>query len=337
AEYEFTLEPLSTTATVENGSVAVANPNVVPVTVNVTNETGDAVESLTVPAGENATTAELPPGNYTLTAETEDGMLVPVNDGESVEFTVEPRSTTATVENGSVAVANPNAVPVTVNVTNETGVIASVSVPAGENATTTELSPGDYTVTAATEDGVPVDVNGEQSATLTVEAPPVESLEATVGEDNVTVANPNDVPVTANVTNETGVVASVTVPAGGNASVEGLAPGDYVLTAAMEDGTPVDVNDETDFAFSIEETPTPAETAAENGTETPNETATPTETETPTPNATATPAETETATPTETATEAETETATQTETATETATQTPTGTETATLNATAVQ
>jgi hypothetical protein len=249
-------------ATVDNQTLAVENPNDVPVTVTVVDEIGTA-QTLSVLANGNETLTGLAAGNYTATAESETGDAVPIDGNESFAFAVEEpepapelQSLNATVDNQTFAVENPNDVDATVTVTNETGGAQTLSVPAGENESLTELSAGNYTATAETVEGDPLQINDNESFAFTVEAaePVVElqSLNATVDNQTLNVENPNDVDATVTVTNETGVAQTLAVPAGGNESLVGLAAGNYTATAETVEGDPLQINDNESFAFAVE-------------------------------------------------------------------------------------
>ncbi|WP_313690956.1 DUF7282 domain-containing protein [Halorarum halobium] len=92
----------------------------------------------------------------------------------TVEYTVEAaeplESVDATVVNGTVELENPNDVAVLVTVTDGDGELRTVTVGPGATGTVADLQPGDYTVTAETEDGTSVPVNGQSEATVTIEA-----------------------------------------------------------------------------------------------------------------------------------------------------------------------
>ncbi|NHN40236.1 CAP domain-containing protein [Halorubellus sp. JP-L1] len=253
-------------ATVENATLAVENPNDLPVVVNATNET-DANRTLTVDANDTANLTDLAPGNWTVTATTEDDRQVPVNGNETFAFTVEapeepaPESLNATADNATLTVENPNDVDVTVTATNETGTTETLDVAANESANLTDLAPGNWTATASTEDDEPVPVNDNEAFAFTVEAPEepaLESLNATVNNATLAIENPNEVDVTVTATNETGISETFDVAANGSANLTDLAPGNWTATAETEDDRAVPVDGNETFEFTVEEPEAPA-------------------------------------------------------------------------------
>ncbi|PSQ05398.1 hypothetical protein BRC97_09175 [Halobacteriales archaeon QS_6_71_20] len=168
-------EEASLDASADGATLTVTNPSELNVTATLENGTA-TVESFDVAAGETATVTDLAPGNYSLTADAEGNATVLIDGDEAFTFTVEndtqppeePDSVTATVDNGSLTVENPNDAGVTVTATNETGRNRSVSVPADGTETATDLAPGNWTATATAEDGRSVPVNGNDSFEFTV-------------------------------------------------------------------------------------------------------------------------------------------------------------------------
>lgn len=184
----------------------------------------------------------------------------------------------------------------------------TVDLEPNNSATIPDLAPGNYTLTAETEGGEPVQVNGDGSFEFTVDAPgPTQLQSVTVTTENVTLAvqNPNEVTVTATVENDSGDSRTLDVAAEGSGPLQDLDPGTYTITATAEDSRSVLVNGSEEHTVELagqvddeqaDDTQTPTETPTPTPTETPTETQTPTPTETHTP--TSTPAETPT--PTET-------------------------------------
>ncbi|QLH81379.1 right-handed parallel beta-helix repeat-containing protein [Halosimplex pelagicum] len=256
----------------------------------------------------------------------EDGIYAPVNVSTEAEPVV-----TATVGNRIVWAENPTDSPLTVNVTNESGVVQSLQLAAGANESITGLESGTYTLTAATADGGVVPVNDETEWQFSL-PPDLDSLALTV-DDNVTAENPNDESVTMTVANESGIVTILTIEPESTATIPGteLETGNYTASAETDNGRSVPVDGQWNLTFAFESIEEPADTPTATPIPTPTETSTPTPTETPT--TTEAPTVTETSTTTETpagtATLTETATATSTPTTpTETATATPTGTPT---------
>jgi hypothetical protein len=294
----------SVTATVENRSLNVTNPNNRPVVVNVTNDT-DIATNITVSSGESQRTAPLTAGNYTASAASLDGESVPINDNETFAFSVDLLTLNATVENRSLNVTNPNDRPVVVNVTNDTGLVTGITVSGGANQSTAPLVAGNYTARATSLNGQPVSINDNETFPFTVE---LLTLNVTVENETIDIENPNGVAVTVSVTNDTGPVTTVEVAARDTETLSGLAPGSYTLTATADNliGT---LNDEEQLVVELRgsvdtvtpgtatETPPPVET--ETPVLPPTETPPPAETETPLlpPTETPPPAETETPVP----------------------------------------
>jgi len=238
-------------ATVENGTLTVTNPSSVNATMNLTNETRP-VESFVVTSGETATVPDLPPGNYTLSATTEGNATAEVNGNETFSFSVEEipappaelASLNATVDNRSLTVENPNDVDVTVTASNETGANETLDVPANGIENLTELAPGYWSATATAEDDRRALVNGNETFEFTVDEPvaPLESLDVVVGNETFSVENPNEVAVSMTVANDSGTLVDETVAPSEDATVSGLAPGNYTLNATSEDGRVVALN-----------------------------------------------------------------------------------------------
>jgi len=267
-------------ANVEGSSIAVQNPNEVPVNVTVTNESGVVAEE-TVPAGagettENISIGPLEPGAYNVTAES-DGLIVGVDNqpGEAidgVDYRVEPTvvieaeppaeltDLDATVSDGTLALENPNDVGANATVANETGPVATIPVSPGGNVST-NFTVGNYTVTAMAG-GQPVDIDGNDTFAFTVEEAelePLATLTVTVSDEAVEVTNPNDVDAVVNATNDSGLVASTGISAGQTGTLT-LAPGTYTLTATAEDGRELLLNGTAALGVELVEEPTPPET-----------------------------------------------------------------------------
>jgi len=251
-------------ATVENGTLTVANPSAVNATANLTNETGP-VESFDVATGAFVTVSDLAPGNYTLTATAAGNATAQVNGNDSFAFTVRERgeefealgSLNATVENATLTVENPNDVAVTVTATNDSGTAERLDVPANDTGTLTELAPGNWTATATAADGRQAPIDGNETFTFTVAAPEEQSLaslNATVENATLTVENPNDVAVTVTATNETGATRTLSVDANGTGTLTELAPGNWTATATSEATDSVLIDGNETVAFTVEAT-----------------------------------------------------------------------------------
>ena len=228
------------TAAVENGSLLVENPNEVNVTVTAENETG-AERSETVSGNDSATLSDLTPGNWTAQA---DGGSVSINGNDSFAFTIEEQSPTAT------PTPSPN-----VTTTPSPNVTSTPTVTPTPNATTpTATATPTPTATATPTPTVTVTPTPTPTATATqtvTPLPELASLNATVTNGTLAVANPNDVPVVVNVTNASGTVATLDLAAADNGSIEGLSPGNYTLSATAENRT-VQVNGESTATIEIE-------------------------------------------------------------------------------------
>ncbi|MFB6164954.1 MAG: beta strand repeat-containing protein [Haloarculaceae archaeon] len=244
-------------ATADNGTLAVENPSEADAVAQLTNESG-LNESIDVPAGESAT-RDLGAGNYTLTAQTSAGESLPVNGKETYEFAVAgagpeptgPINLSVSSADGNVTIDNPGNATVLVTATNESGSELTASVPANESMTDS-LAPGNYTLTAETEGGEPALLDGQEQYALSIAGPPAPSaidLNVSVDNGTVSIANPNEMAVTATVANDTGVVENASVPAGGTESVD-LSPGNYTLTATAPDHN-VTLNGQTELSISL--------------------------------------------------------------------------------------
>jgi len=159
---------LSVDATVGNRIVWAENPTDTPLTVTVENESG-VVRSLTVDAGVNESITGLDPGEYILTAESDAGESVPVNNETEFQFSLPPDldSLSLTIQD-NVTAENPNDEPVDLTLENETGVVATLTVAADSTGQIdgSDLAAGDYTARAETADGRSVPVDGEWNLTF---------------------------------------------------------------------------------------------------------------------------------------------------------------------------
>jgi hypothetical protein len=207
---------------------------------------------------ENVTDQNVTDQNVTDTNLTDDN----VTDGNVTEEDVDENVTdvqvpnlNATVENATLSLTNPTDVTVLANVSNETGPLVTETVETNETTNVSDLAPGNYSVAAETEAGENVTVNNRTYFNFTVEAEPVPelaTLNATVDNATLTLENPNDATVLANVSNETGPVETVTLFPNGTETVTDLAPGNYTVTAETDAGENVTVNNETEFTFGVE-------------------------------------------------------------------------------------
>jgi len=256
-----------------------------------------------------------------------DGLYAPVRPPERLGVNV-------TVGNRVVWVANPSEEPLVTTLTNASGTGLRRSIEPGVKASLTGLDPGDYRLTAATEDGESVAVDNATERQFTL-PPDLQSLSLTVEDRNLTVENPNDEPVTLILDNETGPPRQFAVDpaATGQFPLASVGAGNYTARAETADGRDVPVDGRWNRSIEISVTPTGTETATPTATAT--ETPTSTATETTTPTVTAPPIETETVTASPSETETETASPTATATTTETATDTATGTASPTETATA--
>ncbi|WP_135534002.1 hypothetical protein [Halostella pelagica] len=249
--------------------VTVSNPNVFPVNVTVENDTGES--TVTVPARDQVS-LDIAPGDQTLTAES-NGTAVPLGGEETREIAVDacPPDIEGTVENSTVTLSNPGEIGVTVTVENETGDERTVDVAAGASEEVADLSPGEYTVTAQTDDGDSARVNGNEAWSFIVDDPDtIESLRADLGGDVLLLTNSNDETVDATVTsNET--EQTVTIAGGETEQVEDLTAGDYTVTAETEGGENVSVNGLDLFGFTVPED----DGDVPDGNETPDDNETP--------------------------------------------------------------
>jgi hypothetical protein len=124
----------------------------------------------------------------------------------------EPIELNASVENDTLTLENPSNASVTATVEPEDGENQTIDVPAGETATES-FDPGNYTVTAESDDNRSVLIDGDEAFEFTVEEEQPESidLDVTVQDQNLTVANPSDAVVTVSATDAD---VSVTVEPG---------------------------------------------------------------------------------------------------------------------------
>jgi len=244
------LTPLNATITCEN--VTVSNPNDVSVNVTLANVSGSQ-QTFEVAANGTAS-VDVAPDTYGLEAETGDGTPVGFERATRPLVRVAPCPVpvvdlNVSVRNQTVSVENPADTSVAVTATNETEQDRTLSV--GANATADgEFAPGNYTLTGEAADGRDVTLNEERRLNVTVEAPPLESLSVTVADRNVSIENPNDVPVNVTATNESGQNRTLSVDAGENLTEE-FAPGNYTLTASS-DGESVPLDNQTRLDVTIE-------------------------------------------------------------------------------------
>lgn len=251
-------------ASVEDDSLFLANPNDVAVTVTLTSEDGD-VETRTLAAGESFT-EELDRGTYALTAETDDGRDVELSGRDRLTVAVggAVRSLSVSVEDGTLAVGNPNDERVTVSLRQDGETVRSFDVPRDWNVTE-QVDPGSYAVTAATVDGEPVPVNGESEFEFTVESAVIE-LNVSVDDGALTVENPTETTVEATVRGEDGAERSFEVP-GEETVNETFDPGNYTLTGQAADGRDALFDGQPDYEFGVAAPPEPTATlAVENQT-----------------------------------------------------------------------
>jgi len=263
-------EPLGVTVTVGNRLVWVANPTDQALTATLTNASG-TVRERTLGPGTNESIAGLDPGQYTLTAATEAGESVSVDNDTERQFTLPPdlQSLSLAVGTETLTVENPNDVAVTLLAENETGqpLVVTISAATTEQIELAVLDPGNYSARAETADGRDVPVDGRWNTSF-------------------------EVPVTATPT----PTASPT---------ETPTPTATATATATETASPTSTTTAT-----TSPTPTTTDTASPTPTATDTASATPTNTATESPTATVTSTETTTASPT-TTTQSETVTVAQ--------------------------
>ncbi|MCU4801393.1 right-handed parallel beta-helix repeat-containing protein [Halobacteria archaeon HArc-gm2] len=256
----------SLTASVENGSLSVANPNDERVTVEVT---GDEETSFQVPADWDLTRA-FGPGNYTATAETTDGTAVQINDQDAFEFSIEsadppdtppeppePVDVNVTVSSGNISFDNPSQTTVTVTATDENDSEQTVDVPGGENVTEA-FDPGTYELTGSAADNRTVTLDGQAELTVNVSEAPLPEpdepidLNVSVSGQNVSVENPSGTNVTVTATNESDGERTLNVSAGANVT-EQFEPGNYTLTGESDDEREVLLENESALDVQVAE------------------------------------------------------------------------------------
>jgi hypothetical protein len=117
------------------------------------------------------------------------------------------------------------------------------TVAPGANESIEGLSPGAYTLTAATEDGESVPVDGEPVLSFSL-PPDLASLDLTVEDDTISVANPNDEAVDLTLESETSETTSLSIDPGATEELGSgeLDPGNYTASAVTADGSSVPVN-----------------------------------------------------------------------------------------------
>ncbi len=238
--------------TVEETSVSLANPNNESVTVTITSETGDDDRQVDVPAGESITES-LPPGEYTLTAETDDGRLVELSGEESLSITIsegaqDPLDLTVTVEDTTITIENPGEEPVDVIAAN--GDERSLTVPAREAVSET-FEPGVWTLSGATAGEVTL--NGEPELTVEIDdrQPELIELEATVDGQTVSLTNPSDTAVTVSAAAAGTEDHTIELPAGETVSEE-FEPGNYSLSGEADAEQEVLINGEETYELTVE-------------------------------------------------------------------------------------
>ncbi|MFC6756114.1 right-handed parallel beta-helix repeat-containing protein [Halomicroarcula sp. GCM10025894] len=251
-------------ASADDDGIFLANPNDAAVTVTLTG--GENPQTVTLAAGES-TTVDLDPGTYTLTAETSEGDTVQIAGRDELALSVGAavQSLTATVDNRTLTVGNPNDDRVRVTVSADGDTVAQFEVPRNFEASQ-QLEPGNYTLTAETTDGRSVPIDGSDQATVTVAGPPTETptdtptetptgtttetptatatqqptepvdLSAAVDGQNVSLENPSNTSVNVTAVPENGTNQSVAVPAGETVT-ETFEPGNYTVTGDAGDRT----------------------------------------------------------------------------------------------------
>ncbi|WP_436926196.1 right-handed parallel beta-helix repeat-containing protein [Halosimplex amylolyticum] len=227
-------------ASADDETIFLANPNDVAVTVTVTSDAGD-LQTVTLAPGES-TTLELDPGTYTLTAETDDGRDVELAGRSELTISVgdQLQSLSATVDNQTLTVDNPNDQRVVVTAERDDGQRETFEVPR-DWTVAQRLDPGTYTLTAETTEGRSVQINGQSEAEVTIEAPAPEpeepeaiDLEVSVDGQTLTIENPSNATVTVTATDEEGTEEGIEVGANATETLT-LDPGTYTLTGESED------------------------------------------------------------------------------------------------------
>ncbi|WP_226023246.1 DUF7282 domain-containing protein [Halomicrobium salinisoli] len=254
-------------ASAEDDAVFLANPNDVAVTVTLTEQAG-SVETITLAPGESVS-RDLAAGTYTLTAETGDGEDVELAGRDELTVSVGDavQSLETTVDGEILAVDNPNDERVVVDVQQDGNVVETIVAPSDYEVLRI-LEPGNYTLTAETDGGESVPIDGGEAAQISigdgddgVEPEPID-LDAAVENGTLTVENPAETAVEATVTGEDGDEQTFDVPAG-EAATESVEAGNYTLSAAAEDNRTVQIEGQSEFEFEVDadEAPAPAPTA----------------------------------------------------------------------------
>jgi len=171
------------------------------VTVTATDE-NESERTVDVPGGENVTDG-FDAGTYTLTGSADEDRSVTLDGQEQLTVNVsgapltEPIDLNVSVSGPNVSVENPSESNVTVTATNDTGNERALNVSAGANVTE-QFAPGNYTLTGESDDEREVLIENESTLDIQVAEPDedVDSLNLSVEDENVTLENPNDVPVT---------------------------------------------------------------------------------------------------------------------------------------------
>ncbi len=262
-------------ASAEGDAVFLANPNDVAVTVTLTEQAGE-LETITLAPGESVS-RDLDAGTSTLTAETADGEDVELAGRDELTVSVggAVQSLETTVEDQILEISNPNDERVTVAVQQDGEVVETFVAPSDYQVLRI-LDPGNYTLTAETDDGEPVPIDDQEAVQISIgddedgDDEPTEPIDLDAAVDNgiLTVENPSETAVEATVTSEDGEEQTFEVPAGEEAT-ESLEPGNYTLTAAAEDDRTVQIEGQSEFAFDVEAdaAPTPDVNATLNVTD----------------------------------------------------------------------
>ncbi|WP_226010490.1 DUF7282 domain-containing protein [Halomicrobium salinisoli] len=259
-------------ASAEDDAVFLANPNDVAVTVTLTEQAG-SVETITLAPGESVS-RDLAAGTYTLTAETGDGEDVELAGRDELTVSVGDavQSLETTVDGEILAVDNPNDERVVVDVLRDGEPVETVVVPSDYEVLRI-LEPGNYTLTAETDGGASVPIDGGEAAQISigdgddgVEPEPID-LDVTVENGTLTVENPAETAVEATVTGEDGDEQTFDVPAG--EAAESVEAGNYTLSAAAEDNRTVQIEGQSEFEFEVDadEAPAPEPNATLNVTD----------------------------------------------------------------------
>jgi len=239
---------------VQNETLFLANPNDVSVTVTVTSDGGTA-DTITVAPGESLT-RDFDPGVYVLTAESQDGRTVEFAGRERLRIAIgeERRSLSATVDDGTLTVANVNDVDAWVTVRQDGARVVTFHVgPTGDR--TWDLDPGTYTV-AAEIDGEAVPVNDQDAAEIEVQEDRI-PLSVSVANESIAVTNPTELSATVAVTDDATGNATAEIEVGPEATErQSLDPGDYTLTGQSETGAAVTLNGQSDLAVTVTGAPT---------------------------------------------------------------------------------